>query len=283
MWASRIFLSPWYKTSVAIYYKILLKLHQTTASQLDLTVLHSGGVGQLGLSGGLSALTALDAAEKGVKDVPSQEVATKGTNAPWAREASLLDTSEKRLHGSAHGDISDGARLLDGNELVADEGGGLALGNNGVDGDGGGHGTTLEDDALNVASGLLGEDSAGGQDGLAGLGGEGSVGDLDLLGDLVGEDGDSEDGGQAGNGQDGADDDGGLHALDGALDVGELSLEAGHGGSSLGFHDCRLLFVSFFSCLYENVFVKVAGFSGRSRFIYSAASEEFYSCLWMDR
>ena len=82
---------------------------------------------------------------------------------------------------------------------------------------------------------------AGGHDGGSRLGGEGVVGHLNLLGDLVGEDGDSEDGGQAGNSQDGSDDDGGLHALDGALDVGELSLEGGHGGSSLGFHDCSLV------------------------------------------
>ena len=97
-------------------------------------------------------------------------------------------------------------------------------------------GGVLENEVLGTTADLVGENTAGGQDGLAGLGGEGSVGDLDLLGDLVGEDGDSEDGGQAGNGQDGAGDDGGLHALDGALDVGQLSLEAGHGGSSLGFH-----------------------------------------------
>ena len=73
-----------------------------------------------------------------------------------------------------------------------------------------------------------------------------SLDTFNLLGDLVGEDGDSEDGGQAGNGQDGSDDDGGLHALDGALDVGELSLEGGHGGSSLGFHDDSSLLVLVF-------------------------------------
>ena len=41
---------------------------------------------------------------------------------------------------------------------------------------------------------LGGHEGAGGQDGLAGLAGEGSVGDIDLLGDLIGDDGDSGDG-----------------------------------------------------------------------------------------
>ena len=130
--------------------------------------------------------------------------------------------------------------------VVTDDGGGGSVNNDGVDGedgvlsvDGGADG--VASNAGDASRNVVGGGGAGGQDSGSGLGGEGVVGHLNLLGDLVGEDGDSEDGGQAGNSQDGTDNDGGLHALDRALDVGQLSLEAGHGGSSLGLHDDDLV------------------------------------------
>ena len=137
------------------------------------------------------------------------------------------------------GSLGDGERvlrtgLLDHDEIVANDGLGGALNDNGVDGQG--NRGVLENESVGTTADLVGENTAGGQDGLSGLAGEGSVGDLDLLGDLVGENGDSEDGGEAGNGEDGSDDNSNLHALDGTFNVGQLSLEAGHGGSSFSFH-----------------------------------------------
>ena len=164
-------------------------------------------------------------------------------------EVSLLNVvaEDSGQDGALSGTTADGDTvLLDDNVVVADDNSVLSLDNDGVDLEGG----VLTEEGLGVEGDLVGHLHGGGLDGLSGLGGEASVGNLDLLGDLVGENGDSEDGGQAGNGEDGADDDGNLHALDRALNVGQLSLEAGHGGSSLGFHDdccwcCLSLFYVF--------------------------------------
>ena len=132
------------------------------------------------------------------------------------------------LHGNGVGTGLDGDKSsVDDDVLVS---------NNGLDLAGNLDISSSEVDGLDAGTNLVGTVEGGGQDAASGLGGEGSVGDLNLLGDLVGENGDSEDGGEAGNGEDGSDDNSNLHALDGTFNVGQLSLEAGHGGSSFSFH-----------------------------------------------
>ena len=170
----------------------------------------------------------------------------------------------KWVHGSAldtgvqdrfqQGVLGDGDGVLSGGSVDLDDGTVNDVQELGLGGDGGGDlgvdalSLNVEENAVlsNAWGDIISCGESGGQDAASRLGGEGSVGDLDFLGDLVGENGDSEDGGEAGNGEDGTDDNSDLHALDGTLDVGELSLEAGHGGSSFSFHFWFLLFSSWF-------------------------------------
>ena len=150
---------------------------------------------------------------------------------------------------------SDGGSVLH-DAVVSNEDGLGVVGDDGVDLGGDLSSVQLEGEGLGGHVSLGGESSGGGGDTSSVLGDQGSVGDLNLLGDLVGGDGDSEDGGEAGDGEDGSDDDGGLHGLDRPLNVGQLSLEAGHGASSLGFHSDSLL-LRVCSSVFEFVFVKV--------------------------
>ena len=150
-------------------------------------------------------------------------------------------------------DLDGGTVLHD--AVVSDEDGLGVVGDDGVDLGGDLSSVQLEGEGLGGHVSLGGESSGDGGDTSSGLGDQGSVGDLNLLGDLVGGDGDSEDGGEAGDGEDGSDDDGGLHGLDRPLNVGQLSLEAGHGASSLRFHSDSLLLLV--TSVFEFVFVKV--------------------------
>ena len=156
---------------------------------------------------------------------------------------------------------SDGVAVLH-DAVVSNEDGGSVVGEDGVDLGGDLGSVHLEGEGLGGDSWGGGDSTVGDRDSVSGLGDQGSVGDLDFLGDLVGGDGDSEDGGEAGDGEDGSNNDGGLHGLDRPLNVGQLSLEAGHGASSLGFH-YDILFV--ITSVFEYVFVKVRRRKRRKR------------------
>ena len=147
----------------------------------------------------------------------------------------------------------DGAVLK--NAVVSNEDGLGVVGDDGVDLGGDLGSVQLEGEGLGGHASLGGDVGGGGGDTRSVLGDQASVGDLNLLGDLVGGNGDSEDGGEAGDGEDGSDDDGGLHGLDRPLNVGQLSLEAGHGASSLRFHSDSLKVGD--TSVFEFVFVKV--------------------------
>ena len=184
-----------------------------------------------------------------------------GHGASSSAQVSLLDGSgdgsQERLWVDLDNSVGE-------NAVVSDE---VVLGHGGVDGvnSGGDLGSVqLEAEGVGGHVSLLGNIGGGGGDTRSVLGDQGSVGDLNLLGDLVGGDGDSKDGGEAGNGEDGSDDDGGLHGLDRPLNVGQLSLEAGHGASSLGFHNDSLL-LRVCSSVFEFVFVKVRGEKGKRK------------------
>ena len=163
-------------------------------------------------------------------------------NTDWAVHGSGLNAGLQDR--SQQGLLGDLDKVLSGGPVDPDDGTVNNVHEVGLGGDGGGNlgvdGLSLDVEDNAAVSAAWGEvlsgEKAGGQDAASGLGGEGSVGDLNLLGDLVGENGDSEDGGEAGNGEDGSDDNSNLHALDGTFNVGQLSLEAGHGGSSFSFH-----------------------------------------------
>ena len=152
---------------------------------------------------------------------------------------------------------SDGGSVLH-DAVVSNEDGLGVVGDDGVDLGGDLGSVHLEGEGLGGDSWGGGDSTVGDRDSVSGLGDQGSVGDLDFLGDLVGGDGDSEDGGEAGDGEDGSDDDGGLHGLDRPLNVGQLSLEAGHSASSLRIHFDSLLFVG-----YECVRVRVRKSEGK--------------------
>ena len=178
-----------------------------------------------------------------------------GHGASSSAQVSLLDGSgdgsQERLWVDLDNSVGE-------NAVVSDE---VVLGHGGVDGvnSGGDLGSVqLEAEGVGGHVSLLGNIGGGGGDTRSVLGDQGSVGDLNLLGDLVGGDGDSKDGGEAGNGEDGSNNDGGLHGLDRPLNVGQLSLEAGHSASSLRIHFDSLLFVG-----YECVRVRVRKSEGK--------------------
>ena len=73
--------------------------------------------------------------------------------------------------------------------IITDGGDGVSLNNLGVDSEDSGVVVVSDDDGLGTSLHLAGDEPGVGQDGGSGLGGEGVVGHLNLLGDLVGEDG----------------------------------------------------------------------------------------------
>ena len=195
----------------------------------------------------------------------------QGAGNSWAVQASLLNSLKS---DGQQGVWLDGESLGGQDGLVSDEELLSGLLDEGVDLAGNLGSVDLSREGLGHGGSLGGDEGGGGQETSSGLGDQGSVGDLDFLGDLVGGDGDSEDGGEAGDGEDGSDDDGGLHGLDRPLNVGQLSLEAGHGASSLGFHnDCLLVVTS----VFEFVFVKVSETRKCKSHIYLAEDKKNFA------
>ena len=208
-----------------------------------------------------------DGGGNGGADIPGQ-----GTGR--VREGSLLGLLSDDGEEDGVLLVGDGGGSSDDDGLIADIDHLSVLGDNSVDL--GGDLSVLggPSNSLGLSRGGGGDGGGGGQDRGSGLGDQGSVGDLDFLGDLVGENGDSEDGGEAGDGEDGSNNDGGLHGLDRPLNVGQLSLEAGHGASSLGFHnDCLLVVTS----VFEFVFVKVSETRKCKSHIYLAEDKKNFA------